>query len=154
MAYAKIKDVKTLIPKINMGGTTEPDSVEVDKIIVSVSAEIDSRLAANGYTVPATAPSGFLTYLTVVNAYGAASAILKGIFPDATGAGESPAYAFWEKRYQTELLRIETGAAIPTTLSAGSSLKPRTYLTEHPNIEDDVDLGTAGEPFFKRNKVY
>ncbi len=152
--YANLKDVQTLIPKINMGATTSPTAVEVDKILVSTSSEIDSRLAAQGYTVPATSPDGFLTYLGLVCSYGAAAAILKGLFPDAVGAGESPAYAFWEKRYQAELQRLESGVAIPTTLSAGSGLKPRTYLTEHPDLTDDVDLGTAGEPFFNRRQVY
>lgn len=153
MAYAVQADVEGLIAQWTLSATSKPTSTQVGVIITDVSNEIDSLLAGLGYTVPVTAPSYFLDWLGILNAYGAAAAVLKSMFPDAAGPGETPAYAFWESRYKAGLGRLKDGSAIPAGLARSSkSLVPSTYFTRNP--DEDEDLGDIAEPRIKMDKVF
>jgi hypothetical protein len=155
MAYAVLADIQALIAKFTIGATTKPTSTQATAIIDDVSAEVDAALAGAGFAVPVTTPTWFVNYLGLVNQYGAASAILKAMFPEAAGATEqNPAvYAFWESRYQRALKALRDGSAIPPGLAAGAAqVTPSTYFTRNPDEEED--LGDIAEPFFKRNTVF
>ncbi len=153
MPYAELSDVQALLAKFSIGGTTKPTVTQATAIIRDVSAEVDAALAGAGFAVPVTAPAWFVNYLGLVNQYGAASAILKAMFPDVSGPDETPAYAFWESRYQKALAALRNGSAIPPGLAAGSAqVTPSTYFTRNPDEEED--LGEIAEPFFKRSTVF
>lgn len=154
MAYASAADVANLHAKFPTSATSKPTTTQAGFIIVDISNEIDVALAAQGVSVPVTAPQYFVDWLGILNAYGAAAAILKSMFPDATGAAESPAYAFWEKRYQEGLASLRDGSGIPPEIvgSGSNYVRPTTYLTENP--DEEYDLGEIGEPFFTRDKVF
>ncbi len=153
MAYGTLVKVQGLMAQFTIGASTSPTTTEAATILDETSDEIDMRLSAAGVAVPATAPAGFLIFLSRLNAYGAAAAILKSMFPGATGAAETPAYAFWEKRYQAGLMSIVDGSAIPPDAPAGSgTVDPSTYLTRNPNAEEE--LGDIAEPRFKMSQVF
>jgi hypothetical protein len=154
MPYAVLADVQGLVAQFAISASSVPNSTQVTTIIDDTSDEIDVRLAAAGYTAPATAPPYFLDWLGHLNAYGAAAAVLKSAFPDATGPGDTPAYAFWEARYQAGLKAITDGTAIPDGVvgSSPNVITPSTYFTRNP--EADEAIGAIAEPAFTRRKVF
>ena len=153
MTYATLDEVRGLMAQFTIDATSTPTATEATAILDETSDEIDMRLSAAGVAIPATAPAGFLNFLGRLNAYGTAAAILKSMFPGATGAAETPAYAFWEKRYRDGLKAIVDGSAIPPDAATGSgTVNPSTYFTRNPDAEED--LGDIAEPRFKMNKVF
>lgn len=156
MAYCTASDIQELIAKFSLTASSTPNTTQVADIIDQIAGEIDSVLSAQGVTVPATTPSEFTKMLEALNAYGAAAGVLKSMFPDSTGAGETPAYQFWETRYRNGLAALKDGSMIPNAVVGTSTgyLAPSTYFLNNPDTEDDIDLGTAGEPFFTRSKVF
>jgi hypothetical protein len=153
MAYAVIGDVTGLIAQFPISVGTKPTTAQATAIMTDISNEIDVALSSAGVAVPVTTPDFFLNWLGLLNAYGAAAAVLKSMFPGATGAEETPAYAFWEARYREGLDAIRNGKAIPAdTISGTDFVLPSTYLTENP--ETELDLGTIAEPLFKIGKQF
>lgn len=155
MAYATMTDLQGMISQFTITSTSVPTTTQATLLITDTASEIDARLAAKGVTVPVASPASFVRALALLNAYGAAAAVLKSKFPAAIGPGETPAWAFWEKRYQDGLDAISDGSMLPpdVTGSAGSDfVLPSTYLTENPDTE--VDTGVIAEPMFKIGKVY
>lgn len=148
MSYGTMADVQELIAQFTIGVTSTPTTTQATAIITDISNEIDVALSAAGVTVPVTTPAYFLDWLGLLNAYGAAAAVLKSMFPGTTGPDETPAYAFWEARYQDGLKTIRNGSGIPAGTTAGANaVMPSTYLTRNPNSEEA--LGDIAEPLFK-----
>lgn len=154
MVYAVTADVDNLIAKFPRTSSTKPTTTQTSLIISDISNEIDVALSSQGVTVPVTAPSFFVDWLGLLNGYGAAAAVLKSMFPDSQGAAESPAYAFWEKRYQDGLKSLRDGTGIPTDVIGATSgyVAPSTYFTNNPDTE--VDLGDIAEPRFKMDMTF
>ena len=155
MAYAALSDIQGLLAKFTISASSKPTDTQAGVIITDVSAEIDSVIAGRGYAVPVAAPAWFLNALKLLNAYGAAAAILRSMFPDRAGAGEGSAAleTFYAEQYNRGLRRLATGDAIPPGLAAGSAqVTPSTYFTRNPDEEED--LGDIAEPFFKRSTVF
>ena len=153
MAYSDVNAVRDLLGKFTLSGSTKPTEQQATALLDQVSAEIDTTIAGAGYTVPVTAPAYFLTRLSLLNSVGAAAAILRAMFPDATGAGETPAYAFWWNWYQTGLKSLANGSAIPPDVITNAAyVAPSTYFTNNPDVE--VDLGDIAEPRFKMGTVF
>ena len=153
MAYAVIADVTELLAQFTLDANSSPSTDQATNILSDISDEIDTALASKGISVPVTAPTYYKDALGRLNAYGAAAAVLKSMFPDATGAGETPAYAFWEGRYKRGLEGIKNGTLIPPDLTKGSGeVAPSTYLTVNPDAE--VEDGDIAGSFFTRAKVF
>ena len=155
MAYAALADVQGLLGKFTLSASSKPTSTQATTIIGQISAEIDSVISAAGYFVPVASPAWFLDYLKLLNAYGAAAAVLRSMFPDRAGAGEASAALeiFYAAQYNRGLRRLASGESIPPGLAAGAAqVTPSTYFTRNPDEEED--LGDIAEPFFKRNTVF
>lgn len=153
MAYAIEADLQELIAQFPLSASSKPTDAQATLIINDTSDEINARLSAAGVATPVATPASFLRALALLNAYGAAAAVLKSMFPDAVGPGDTPAYAFWEKRYQDGLLAIANGSMVPAAVAANvDSVMPSTYLTRNPDSEEDT--GIIAEPLFKIGKVY
>jgi hypothetical protein len=152
MAYSEPADVQDLVG-FELSSTSKPTEAQATALVDQVAAEVDSVLAGAGYMVPVTAPDYFLSALKLLNSAGAAAAILKVMFPDATGAAESPAYAFWDKWYRDGLARLRDGSGVPPDVTTNSAaVGPSTYFTRNPDAEEE--LGDIAEPFFTRSKVF
>ncbi len=153
MAYADIADVNGLIAKFPPSATSAPTTTQATALITEIDNEVNVALSSVGVTVPVTAPAYFLGWLGLVVSYGAAAAILKSMFPASSGPAETPAYSFWEKRYQEALKQIRSGDAIPDEITAGGLYAaPSTYFTRNPDEEED--LGGIAEPPFKAGMVF
>lgn len=151
--YATMVDVQDLIAQFPISATSAPTTTQATVIVNDTADEINARLSAAGLTVPVTAPASFLRALVLLNAYGAAAAILKSMFPDAPGPGDTPPYAFWEERYKAGLVAIANGSMIPVDAVANTnSVLPSTYLTRNPDSEEA--LGDIAEPLFTIARVY
>jgi hypothetical protein len=136
-----------------LSSTTTPSDTQAEAIVDEISFEIDAKLASVGVSViPATDPSYFVGWLKLLNMYGAAAAILKSMFPASVGAGETPAWAFWESRYNKGMKSLEDGSAIPPGIASSSRVTPSAYGVRFP--QEDAVLGPNAEPFFKRSKQF
>lgn len=149
MSYATVTDLKAVIPFLTISSSTVPTLVQVTAIVDDTSSEIDTVLAGRGIAPPVASPDYFVDRLRLLNSYGAAAATLKAFFPEHTGPGEQPAFAFWETRYREGLKALRTGDDIPTSMGEGeSNVKPSGYFTRNPNEEETLgDL--AGASMFK-----
>jgi len=119
-AYCALSDVYPLVPTLGalsdgssgppIVAATIPTATQGAALLLSCKAEIDGILGAAGYSLPIT-DAGALTYLSVVNSYGAAAFILRAKYPtaDKPGGGAS-ATTFWTGRYYAALEALKTGA--------------------------------------------
>lgn len=151
MAYSVETDVEALVAKFTVDGSSKPNSTQVSAIIDMVDADIDVALAASGVTTPVTSPTAAMNWLKKVSAEGTAAMVLKSMFPDVVGPAETPAYAFWEKRYRESLKMIQNMTFL-SSIFGNSLVYPGTYLTRNPDQEEDI--GTIAEPQFKVDKVF
>lgn len=151
MAYATTPDIERLMAQMNIGSTSKPNKTMVDTIIVDTEHEVNMVLSSKDIDTPVTAPAIFVGWLKLVVSYGATAAVLKSMFPGATGPAENPAWAFWEARYKAALKGIRDGDLIPAEVPRNRSVRPSTYFTAHPS--EEVDLGIH-EPFFKRSQQW
>lgn len=129
-----------------LSASTHPTVDEATDILEDIASQINAVLASKGLSVPVTAPAQFVTFLGAVNTWGAVAEILKSRFPDATGPGETPAYALFERRYQDALKGLADGSLIPSDVGRSEAAKPSTYFTRNPDT--DEDLGANAEPLF------
>lgn len=148
--YTTLAKVQGMLPAFTLDGTSVPTSTQAQVLIDEVAAEIETVLAGAGVTVPVTTPDYFVTRLSILNAYGATAAILKAAYPEATGPGENPAYAFWESRYKMGLAALRKGEDVPLDqVQAG----PSTYFTRNPD-EEEILGDLAGDHKFKIDQVF
>ncbi len=153
-AYTTLDNVRGLMAQFTISATTKPTETQAQVIVDETADEINAKLASAGVTtVPVTTPTYYTGWLGRVNAYGAAAAILKSMFPAAVGAGETPAWAFWEKRYQEALTKIGSGDGIPPEILSGARIRPSSYFTRYPTEEVDLSQSNS-EPFFRRRKTF
>lgn len=154
MAYATIDEVQGMMAQFTISSTSKPSTTQATAIIDDIGYEVETHLAGAGVTVPVTEPSYFLGWLGRVNAYGAVAAILKSMFPSAVGAGETPAWAFWETRYRNALKGIDEGDLIPPGITSTSRVTPSTFFTRYPTEGRSDLVGTPGESWFTRSKIF
>ena len=156
MSYALLARVQGMIATITIDASSVPTSTQATQMIDDVSDEIDAVLGGVGVSVPVTAPSWFLNRLALLNSYGAAAMILKSAYPEASGPGENPAYAFWESRYKEGLKAIRSGQDVPASLitsGENQGMQPSSYFTRNPDEEEELgDL--EGASLFKIGQVF
>lgn len=149
MAYATTDNVQGRIARHVLSGSTPVTTTQVGVFIEDIDAEINGVLIKLGYTVPVSTPAWFMTRLRSLSSDGAAAITLKSLFPEATGPGGSPAYAFYDKRYRDGLKMLLDGAH-PKAAGAATAA---TYLTENP--DEEATLGDIeGDNLFKVSKQY
>ena len=158
MPYASETDIEAIIAQSgDVGAGTAPNTTQVASILDQVAGEMNACLSARSIPVPfvsdgSGAQAAFATYLLAVNAWGAAAQVLKSRYPDTVGPDETPAYAYWEKKYQQALAALKGGFTIPSTVTsavdAGANVAPTTYNVQAP--DDDIDLGSRAQPAFSR----
>ena len=152
-AYAALSDVEARIAKFTLSTTTKPTAAQVTEFLDDITGEMNVHLAAMGVTVPATTPAYFIDWLKGMCADGTAALALKSMFPDAVGPAETPAYMFYQQRYESALEGITDGSAIPVDLTTGNYVAPSTYLTR--NSESEEDIGDLADKFmFKVGKEF
>lgn len=162
MGYATVDMVTGEMAKFAIGVSSQPNPAQVQSMVDGIAAEINVHLASSGYTVPVTTPDYFLAFLGELNAWGAVASTLKSMFPAATGPAETPAYAFWEKRYQSGLSDIDNRVIVSPTSPMGNDSLARSYLTDNPtNCGTDGSDGFAGDgwgvgsqPTFSMQQVF
>lgn len=152
MAYCTVDDVRALIAKFTVGDTSRPTTTQATSFVDQIAGEIDLYISVLGVTVPITSPAVLVTWLEKVNAEGAAATVLKAMFPDVSGTGETPAYAFFEKRYNEALKLIKQGDIISDLIGTGDANSPSTYLTENP--DEEINIGEIAEPIFNIGKSF
>jgi len=156
MTYATTAEVQGAIAKFVIGATTKPSTTQLTVTLSEVEGYIDTVLSAKGITVPVTGPAHFVSALESISVAGIAARVLKSMFPDAVGADETPAYAYWQRLFDDGIRALIDGSLIPDdplVIGATSGyVAPSTYLTRNPETEED--LGTIAEPLFKIGTVF
>jgi len=149
MAYATVANVQGRIARHVLTASTPVTTTQVGEFIDDIDAEINGVLIKLGYAVPVSEPAWFMTRLRALSSDGSAAITLKSLFPEATGPGGSPAYAFYDKRYRDGIKMLLDGAHPKASSSAVAS----TYFTENP--DEEATLGDlAGANLFKVSEQY
>ena len=142
MAYTDTTGVNGVLGPHAATSSTAVTLDQLTTMIDGIAAQIDTVLKGAGVAaVPVTGglDSTFNTFLVEVNKWGAAGEYLKGLFPEAVGPGESPAFAFWEKKYQDTLKAWREGKDLPAGLLSGpNDPGPSTYFTRDPDEEETL----------------
>lgn len=141
MAYAAFVNVQNRIARHVLTTSTPVKPDQVDEFVEDVSSEIDAILVQIGYAVPVSEPDWFMTRLRSLNADGAAAITLKSLFPEATGPGGSPAWSFYQRRYDAGIKSLLDGAHP----KAANVLTAETYFTDHPS--KDIPLFKVQEQY-------
>lgn len=158
MAYTDTDGVNSILGPHAATSSTRPTVTELDAMVNGIDAQINSVLRGAGIDiVPVTSSddSIFNRFLVEVNKWGAAGEFLKALFPEVTGPGESPAFGFWEKRYQDTLKQWREGMDLPASLLSGpNDPSPSTYFTANPDEErvysdlmENTDRTRIGDEF-------
>tara|TARA_Y100000310_G_scaffold333905_2_gene412438 strand:+ start:12429 stop:12902 length:474 start_codon:yes stop_codon:yes gene_type:complete len=157
MAYATTAQVNRILGPHEATATTAVTLTDLGNLIDGISAQIDTVLKGAGVSVvPVTSSvdSTFATFLIAVNIWGAAAEYLKGLFPEATGPGESPAFAFWQKKYADTLAAWRKGEDLPSGLTGGANDQaPSGYFTRNPEEEEVLD-DLAENPMNKLSDLF
>lgn len=154
MPYATLDLVQSLIASYKIGTNSSVTPAQVNTMIAAVSSEIDAVLGGAGVTTPVTTPVGFVSHLSLLNAYGTAAMVLKSAYPEASMAGSAPAYLFWETRYQNGLKALRAGQDIPDEGGTTSTdILPSSYFTRNPDEEEDLGY-LEGASLFSRGRVF
>lgn len=153
MTYAALSDVQARMP-FTLDANSTPTSTQVADFLDEVSAEIDAVLASQGFTVPVTTPTYFVTALKKVEADGAAARALRMMFPDSRGPGETPAWSFYETAYRDSLKRWEKGLGYPKGADRGSALYPSTYETQNADVPSSYPGSGTNVPLFTERDEY
>ena len=142
MAYSTVDQVRSRMAQFSIGTSTKPTTAQVTTFLDEIDSEINVILTGHGIETPVTTPADFVTWLSNVAANGVTALVLKSMFPNTVGPGETPAWAFFEKRYQDALKMLREGGVIP-----GADSQASTYFTRNPVTEED--LGGISEPLFR-----
>ena len=164
MAYTTTTDVNAVLGDHAATSSSVPTITQLQLMIDGISSQIDTVLKSQGVaSVPvlSSTDSTFATFLQEVNKWGAAAEFLKGMFPEATGPGENPAFAFWQKKYD-DVLKMWTDAGITSPaqgipvdlLSGPGDADPSTYFTRNPSeeevlgdLQESMDVTRYGDTF-------
>lgn len=161
MAYTDTTAVNGVLGDHAATSGSTPGLTQLSAIIEGISSQIDVCLKSVGVaSVPVTsaADSTFATFLAEVNKWGATAEFLKGMFPEATGPGENPAFAFWQKKYDDVLKGWKDPDGpfgLPTGLLGGpGDADPSTYFTRNPSeeevlgdLQESMDVTRYGDTF-------
>ena len=145
MAYATLGNVREQNPRAVYSDSSSPSEAQVIQLLEDVAAEIDTRLAAAGFTVPVTAPAALLATVTRLNAMGAAAMAQMGMFPETVGAGPGTDLGSRLWRMYTEGLDALVEAGPPQTKGAWASA--RSYATDNPTDTTTAPTFTKGQRF-------
>lgn len=152
MAYAVISDVRKENPQRTYSDSTKPTTTQVEGFITDIAGEIDTVLAGRGMTVPVTTPAEFLTYVTHINALGAAALAERAGFPEASGPLATPASVVLWKQYQDGLKYLKEGK-LPVSLD-GSDV-PFSYHEQRQGTEEEpAETYPWQKPKFGKNKEF
>ena len=150
MSYCILDDVRALVPRETLDGSSTPSSTQVGTFIVDVAAEIDSVLKARDLTVPVTEPTDFVTHLKRVNAHGAAAHAMMGMYPAPAGpAGSTHGQALWSM-YQQMLKALRNDPLPYDTHMDGPG--PKSMHSE--NVEEPRETEQWRVPGFRKNMVF
>ena len=147
MAYTNERKIQSLLGQFDISGSTKPNTAQVAILMSQVDGELDAILAAAEVTVPVTSPTYFVDWLEGIASAGVAARVLKSMFPDHTGPGETPAHAFWQRLYDRGIGMIKDGSILSDDVVNIADVEPSTYFTRNPDTEEDT--GDIAEPAFK-----
>lgn len=153
MGYATITQVESYNPQRGRyTAGTVPTLAQVEAFIEQIADHIDSVLAAQGVSVPVTAPANFLSWLGRLNALGAAAQAELAAFPEVqTNLGGSFSGARYQRMYDDGIKQLIAGSAIPPTAgTAGARITATAYGVDNP----DPVTGEAPAPLFSVTQVF
>lgn len=138
--YATTDTVNGLLGVHAATATTPVTLTQLESMIEGVSFQMDFVLRGVDVDLDSL-EDDFQSYLAQVNAWGAAAEYLKASFPEASGLGESPAYAFWEKKYQDAIKAFRMRQDIPSSQVYTSPSRQEDTPRTNPELEDEPEYG-------------
>ena len=145
MAYSTTDEVNRLLGPHAVTATTPVTTTDVDALRTAVSYRIDAVLRGAHVSTLPVVETNFKNYLATIEAWGVAAQVLKALFPEASGAGEQPAHAYWQKLFDNAMKDLPQLA--PSSLLETETLAS-SYFTENP--DEEAELGDlTGASLFK-----
>jgi hypothetical protein len=145
MAYATLDGVREQNPRAVYNDTSSPTEAQVEQLLEDVAGEIDTRLAAAGFTVPVTTPAALLSTVTRLNAMGAAAMAHMGMFPESVGAGPTSDLGSRLWKMYTDGLEALVKAGPPQSM--GPYVRARSYVTDNPTDTSTAPAFTKAREF-------
>ena len=154
--YSTTDDVNTLLGPHKVTSDTSFTLANLTAVLLRLSARVDAILNSVGFApVPVVDDSSteigiLLGHLKTVVSWGGAAISFKANFPEAVGPGETPAYAYWDKKWTDALIRLAARQDVPRSLF-GTIYQAASYFSENPDQELIVgqDIGLlAGSSLF------
>jgi len=140
VAYTTLAHVEGRLRGPALTETSVPTINEVQSLINDIAAEENAALASHGLSVPATEPAEFVAWLGHVNATGVCALL-------GDNRGQLKETAKWFRdQYDKQIASMWDGTAFSSGASLVSGALPTSWTVEYP--DEDVDLGTIGEPVF------
>ncbi len=153
MAYCTITNVQALNPKRTYSASSTPTTTQVEGFITRIAEEIDAILAGRGFTVPVTTPASLLSYLTHVNALGAAALAEQAMFPESTKPGTTASGANLWAQYKDAKEFLRTGD-LPSEGSSAADL-PFSFAEQNQDTETEpAEEHDWQKPKFGKNKEF
>ncbi len=150
MSYSTTEQVNRILGPHAVTATTPVTTSDVDALRSDVSYKIDAVLISEGASVPAT-DTTVTDYLGAMESWGVTAQVFKALFPEASGPGEQPAYAYWQSLFTdalSSLPKLVQGWANAGLITLRAKRKASSYFTE--NKSEEADLGDLeGASLFK-----
>jgi len=151
MAYSTTAEINRILGPHAVTATTPVTTTDVDALRATISGVIDGELSALGVSTVPVANAVVMATLAGIESWGVTAQVLKALFPEATGPGEQPAFAYWQKLYDEAmkgLSKMVAGWAKGGLVTTTGAKVVSGYFTEH--TEDEAELGDLeGASLFK-----
>lgn len=144
MSYSTTAQVNRLLGPHAVTTSTLVTTSDVEALRNEASYNIDAKLRSYGVSVIPVTNTVVANYLGVLESWCVASRVLKILFPEAVGAGEQPAHAYWKSLCDEGLKTLPTlirgweGTGLVSIVSM-DSIQASGYFTEH--TEEEAELG-------------
>lgn len=154
MTYAQLAEVEALTARRTpFSEQTRPTADQVLGFIETIAGQLDASLSAAGVTVPVTEPDAFLSYVTHLNAIGAAALTEMVMFPEADrgSASSSQGDRYWSL-YKEGLTAIADGSGIAADAprTSSGSVRALAYALDNPDALTEAQL----TPVFSMQTVF
>ena len=140
MSYAVADDVNVLMGPHKVTASTAFTLTDLTAILLRLSARVDGLLSSVGLGVVPVVDDGsietsiLLAHLKTIVSWGGAAIAFRTLFPEAVGPGETPAFAYWDKKFTDASVRLAARNDIPRRLF-GSRFAVSSYFTKSPAAE-------------------
>ena len=155
--YCTVAEAAALVPQWPQASW--PAELDATLELKGIDAAINMALSSKGIAIPfesdgTTSQEKFADWLTLICRNGVAWRVVRALFPDATGSGETPAWVEFKAVYTAGLKGIKDESMLPQFVQDSSSeVQPSTVNTASGGADVVDSLGSYAKPAFTRDMI-